>query len=83
MITLSLLQLAKYCCVYVCLSLCPLAYVSTKSSAAVDGPRDALSQEIEAAEVERYGRRTCSKLHRPSCHDVSTVVGVIHKLDRR
>jgi len=38
---------AKYCDVYVCLSVCPLVYLSTSISADADKPRDAASRPID------------------------------------
>jgi len=71
----------------------------TRSSATADGPRDALyqskscellhncmnncttkPQQIEV--TEGYGRLSCNQPCATS-HDAYTVVGVIHKLDRR
>jgi len=37
---------------------------------------------MDVKELERYGRPTCIKQSAPS-NDASTVIGVIHKLDRR
>jgi len=39
-------------------------------------------QQMDVKELERYGRPTCIKQSAPS-NDASTVIGVIHKLDRR
>ena len=39
-------------------------------------------QQIEVIELVGYSRQTCNN-PRASSHDASTVVGVIHKLDRR